>query len=102
MKALELYVVAVVHLGLIPAVGYPLAWHIKGTWRDNRVGRALMHKAIALAALFVVSVLSLWVTGLWFAIPYALTVTAVVWTMFRQFVVLLSVLREERRSHDPA
>lgn len=91
---LEVGVIAVVHIGLVPAVAYPLLWHLRATWHDSRIGRALMHKAVALAALFVVSVANVWLPGAWWAPVYAVTVTAVTWTLWRQFAVLRSVLRE--------
>ena len=92
---LELYVITVVHLGLIPAVAYPLRWRLARTgWRESKVGRALMRKAEALALLFVVSVLNVWLPGAWWAPVYAVTVTYVVVTLWRQYRVLHSVLRE--------
>lgn len=97
MRWLELYVVAVVHLGTIPAVLYPLHWRIaRPRWSGSRVGRALMRKAEALAVLFVVSVLNVWMPGEWWAPTYAATVTWVVYTITRQYLVLRSVLREDR------
>lgn len=97
---LEWYVVALIHLGTIPAVGYPLVWRWRGTWSHSRVGRALMRKAEALGLLFVVSLANVWVPGVWWAYTYALVVTWVVVTLFRQFWVLLSVLRDHRRAEN--
>lgn len=95
MKWLELYAITIVHLGTIPAVGYPLLWRLRGgDWHKSRVGRALMRKAEALAVLFVVSIVNVWVPGAWFVWVYCAALTWVVWTLTRQFVVLLSVLRE--------
>lgn len=97
MKWLELYVVAIVHLGLIPAVAYPLHWRLARTpWHRSRVGRALMRKAEALALLYVVSVANVWLPGRWWAPVYALTVTYVSATLWRQYLVLRAVLREDR------
>lgn len=99
-KNLELYVVVLIHLGAIPAVGYPVAWALRGTYRQSRVGRALMFKAASLAALFVVSLLGIWFGhGTWWAWLYAATLTVVTVALFRQFAVLLQVLREQGRSH---
>lgn len=94
---LEMYVVVVVHVGIIPAVGYPLVWRWRGTWSHSRVGRALMRKAEALGILFVVSILNVWVPGVWWSYTYAVAVTWVVVTLYRQFGVLLLVLREQGR-----
>lgn len=92
MKYLELYVVTIIHLGAIPAVLYPLVWHMRGKWRANRIGRALMHKAQALAVLFIISVAGIWIGhGTWWALVYAVTLTWVVWALWRQFVVLVQV-----------
>lgn len=97
MKYLELYLVVLVHLATIPAVGYPLAWSRFGTWRNNRVGRALMFKAASLGALFTVAVAQWWLPWGWLSYLYAAVVTAVTVALFRQFYVLLSVLREQKR-----
>jgi len=95
---LELFVVAIVHLGLIPAVAYPVHWRLNRTpWRESKVGRALMRKAEALALLFIVSVLNVWLPGVWWAPVYAITVTYVVVTLWRQYLVLRTVLRERAR-----
>lgn len=93
---LRWYVIAVVHLGLIPAVLYPLQWRLARTpWRESRVGRALMRKAEALGLLFVVSVANVWLPGRWWAPVYALAVTYVAITLWRQYLVLRTVLREQ-------
>lgn len=99
-KWLELFVTVVVVLGTIPAVGYPLAWGLRGTWRGSPVGRALMFHAISMAALFLVSVLNLVLPGAWFLYVYTVTVTAVVATLFWQFVVLLSEQRKQRNARE--
>lgn len=101
-KWLELWVTVMVVAGTIPAVGYPLAWGLRGTWRGTPVGRALMFHAASLAALFVVSVANLVLPGAWFLYVYTLTVTAVVVALFYQFGVLLSEQRKERKARERA
>lgn len=96
MSALDWYVVAAVHLGLIPAVLYPLHWRWhRGGWERSRVGRALMRKAEALALLFAVAVAGVWLPGRWYAPVYAAAVTWVSVTLWRQYLVLRAVLRED-------
>lgn len=100
MKYLELYLVVVIHLGAIPAVGYPVAWAWRGTFRQNKVGRALMFKAVSLAVLFVVTLLGIWFGHpLWWVFLYVAAVTYVSVALWRQFLVLLVVLREYGRNH---
>lgn len=96
MKWLTLYVVVIVHLGLIPAVAYPLLYHLYANWRGSRVGRALMFKALALAGLFVVSVAGFWLPWQWLQWVYAAVVTAVTLALSRQVFVLVSVFRDHR------
>lgn len=94
MTAVEWYLVAVVHLALVPALGYPVAWGARGTWRRNRVGRALMYKAASLGGLFAVAVAKFWWPSTWLTYIYAAMVTLVALSLYRQFWVLLSVQHE--------
>lgn len=99
MSTLDLYVVVIVHLGSIPAVAYPILYGRWADWRSSRVGRALMWKAVSLAALFVVSVANFWLPawGPFLLYPYALVVTAVTVALTRQVIVLIAVFREARK-----
>lgn len=100
MKYLELYLVVLIHLGTIPAVGYPVAWALRGTFRASKVGRALMFKAVSLASLFVTTVLGVWFDHpQWWYWLYTAVVTFVTVALWRQFLVLLVVLREYGRDH---
>lgn len=95
MSALDLYVAAMFHLGLIPAVAYPLLYNRWAKWRDNRVGRALMWKARALAALFAVSVFTYWWVWPFLQALYAAVLTGVTVALYRQVTVLVAVFRQK-------
>lgn len=98
MKYLEWVAIALIHIGCFPAVAYPIAWAWRGTWHENRVGRALMWKAASLGALYFISVLGVWFPGDWWLYPYVATLAVVTFALWRQLWVLLSVQREAGKS----
>lgn len=96
MSVIEIYVVAVVHLGLVPALLYP--WHYRRSpWRQSAVGRALMTKGLAVAALFAVGVVGFWWPFPGYQFIYAGVVTFVVAAIAYQY----RVMRELQRGPNP-
>lgn len=77
LTAVQLYAVVVVHIGTIFAVLYPWDYR-RSPWRSTASGPALMFFGVAIAALFVVSVLGFWWTFPGYDWIYAVVVTAVV------------------------
>ena len=96
MSPIEIYLVVVVHLGLLPAVGFPV-FYSRSPWRHD-VGKALMLKGCALAALFVVTVLGYWWPIPGFIYVNAAVVTLVVTGITYQFAVMRRLQREGK--HD--
>jgi hypothetical protein len=50
----------VIYYGALVANAYPILYAIRSPWRSSNVGRALMTKAVAIAALFDISIVNLW------------------------------------------
>lgn len=98
MKPIEVYIVAVVHVGLVVAIAYP-SFYLRSPWRSTEVGRALMTKGVALATLFAVSVVGYWWPFPGYLYFYAAAVTGVVGAMAYQFAVMR---RLQRRGRAPA
>lgn len=101
MSVLEYYMVVIVHVGLVPAVLFPLFYR-RSPWRSTEVGKALMLKGVALAMLF-----SLAVAGFWWPFPgydylYAGVLSLVVVGITYQFLVLRKLQRRGRATvtHD--
>ena len=94
-KWLDLYIIAVVHVGLIPALAYPL-FYARSPWRSTEVGKALMFKGASLGALFLLAVVGHWWPFPGYDLIYAVAVTGVVAAMSYQFVVLR---QQQRRGH---
>lgn len=97
MTLLEIYVVAIVHFGAVVATLFPL-YYSRSPWRSTDVGRALMVKGTAVAALFDVSVL-----GYWWPYPAggyvnAAVITAVVVGVTWQFLVMRRHQKRGRRA----
>ena len=92
MSPVEVYVVAVVHIGLLISLAYPWFYR-RSPWRSTEVGKALMTKGVALAALFLVSVVGFWWPLPGFEYIYAASVTAVVAAMAYQFRVMRRLQR---------
>lgn len=92
--------IAVVAFGSIYAVGFP--WHYrKSPWRDSEVGRALMTKGRAVAALFVSSLAIIalsWLLPVWLILAVQLVVNGYVVIGVRRHY---RVMREAQRNPDP-
>lgn len=94
---LEFYIITVVHIGAVIAVGAPLDYR-RSTWSDTEVGRAQMAKWVCLAALFLISILNFWWPfgdGWWYI--YAFVLTAVDAAMLWQWRVLRRIQRGGRK-----
>lgn len=100
MSAIEVYTLVVVHVGLIPAVGFPLFYR-RSPWRSTEVGKALMLKGAALAALFVVSIVGFWWPFPGYDYIYAAMLTLVVLGITYQFLVMRKLQRAGRHVHTP-
>ena len=92
MRPIEVYVVAVIHIGWLYSVLY-LLFYRRSPWREYPTGPALMWKARTWCALFTVSC-----AGFWWPFPgyeyiYAAGVTFVVGAMAYQFHVLRQLQR---------
>lgn len=87
MSALDLYLVVIVHVGMVPAIGFPL-YYRRSAWRSTNVGKALMFKGTALACLFTVAVVGFWWPFPGYRYIYALVVTGVVAGVTYQFLVM--------------
>lgn len=98
LSPIELYTVVVVHIGMIFAVLYPWDYR-RSPWRSSESGPALMFKAVALAALFVVGVIGFWWPFPGYDYIYAAVVTAVVAGIAWQRHVMRSLQRRSRRVH---
>ena len=100
MRAIEVYVVVIVHLGAIPANLFP-AFYSRSPWRSTAVGKALMLKGCALAALFDVSIAAYWCPWPGFAYFNAAAVTAVSLGIGYQFAVMRRLQIRGRDEHTP-
>ena len=95
MSAIELYLVVVVHLGVAPAVAFPL-YYRRSSWRSSEVGKALMLKGAAIAALFSLAVLGFWWPFPGYDYAYAAVVTGVVVGITYQFLVMRRLQKRGR------
>jgi hypothetical protein len=100
VSVLDLYVVAIVHLGAIPATLFPL-FYSRSPWQSTEVGKALMLKGCAVAALFDVGVLGFWWPFPGYALANALVVTFVVVGVTYQFAVMRRLQRQGRHVNTP-
>jgi hypothetical protein len=92
VTALEVYLVAVAHIGAVIAVAY--WWYYRRSpWHDYATGPALMWKARSLAALFTLAVVGYWWPFPGYAYLYAGVVTLVVGSMGYQFRVMRRLQR---------
>lgn len=101
MSWLELYGVVVIHLGTIPATLFPI-FYARSPWRSTDVGKALMFKGIAIAALFDATVANFWLgdfPGFTYLRPVIFT--AVVLGVTYQFLVMWSLQRKGRNVRTP-
>ena len=87
MSAIEWYTVIVVHLTLIPANGFPLFYR-RTDWRSTDIGKALMLKGCALAALYDIGVAGYWLPFEGYPYAYAAVVTVVGLAIARQLYVM--------------
>lgn len=97
LTPIEAYSVIVVHIGMVFAVLYPWEYR-RSPWRSSESGPALMFKAVALAALFVVSVVGFWWPFPGYDYIYAAVVTAVVVGIIQQRAVMLRLQHRSRAS----
>jgi hypothetical protein len=97
LSPVELYTVVVVHIGMVYAVLYPWDYR-KSPWRSTESGPALMFKAVALAALFVVGVVGFWWPFPGYDVIYAVVVTAVVVGIIQQRAVMRRLQHRSRVS----
>jgi hypothetical protein len=97
LTPVEFYTLVVVHIGTVFAVLYPLEYR-KSPWRSSESGPALMFKAVALAALFVVSVVGFWWPFPGYDLIYAVVVTAVVVGIIQQRAVMRRLQHRSRES----
>lgn len=87
MTWVEVYTIAVVHLGLLPVNAFPWFYR-RSPWRSTDVGKALMLKGCSLAALFDLGVLGFWWMFPGYDYMYAAVVTVVVVAIGYQFRVM--------------
>ena len=89
----EKYTIFIAHIGILPAVAYPLVY--RGLpWKQTSTGRALMNHARANALLFTIPLLGYWWPFPGFSQIYAAIVTYLVWSIGYQLLVLRRVKRE--------
>lgn len=100
MTLVEIYTVGLVHLTLIPANAFPLVYS-RSPWRSTDVGKALMLKGTALAALFDIGVLGFWWPFPGYAYLYAAILTLVSAGITYQFLVMRSLQRRGRNHVSP-
>lgn len=100
MSAVDIYTLVIVHLAAIPATLFPLVYS-RSPWRSTDVGRALMLKGSALAALFDVSILGFWWPFPGYVWIYAALVTLVALGITYQFVVMFRLQRQGRHHVSP-
>lgn len=100
MSWVEVYLLAVVHIGTIPAVGFPLFYR-RSPWRSTEVGKALMLKGASLAALFVLSIIGFWWPFPGYAYIHAAITTLVVVGITYQFAVMRSLQKRGRDNVTP-
>ena len=100
MSPLDIYLATIVHLGLIPAVGFPL-FYSRSPWRSTEVGKALMLKGTAIASLFTIAVVGFWWPFPGYGVLYAAVVTFVVVGITYQFLVMRSLQRKGRDTKTP-
>lgn len=100
MSPIELYTVAIVHLTLIPVNLFPLAYS-RSPWRSTDVGKALMLKGSALAALYDLGVVGFWWPFGGYAYFYAAVITLVALGITYQCVVMLRLQRRGRHYASP-
>lgn len=101
MTALDVYAVVIVHVGAIPAVLFPI-FYARSPWQRSAVGRALMTKGIAMAALFVATIANFWFgdfPGFEWLRP--IIFTAVVIGITYQFAVMTSLQHDGRDRETP-
>lgn len=95
MSPIQVFIVVIVHLGALPATLFPLVYS-RSPWRSTDVGRALMLKGCAVAALFDIAVVHYWWNFPGFHCLYALVVTAVALGVTYQFIVMTRNQRQGR------
>lgn len=100
MTWLEVWIVAVVHVGAVAACAYPVLYAHYADWRKHRVGRVLMFKARVLAALYAVSVLNFWWPFPGFYYIYAVVLTLLALALTRQTVALVRMFYRGRNDAD--
>ena len=89
---LEFYIIAIVHVGAVIAIGAPTDLN-RTAWRATEVGRTVMAKWTSLAALFTLSVANYWWPFGGFFYVYAVVLTAVDASMLWQWRVMRRVNR---------
>lgn len=100
MTLVEFYTVALVHVTLLPANAFPV-FYARSPWRSTDVGKALMLKGIALAALFDLGVLGYWWPFPGYAYLYAAVLTLVSVGITYQFLVMRSLQHRSRSYKSP-
>jgi len=96
VSAIMWFIVVVVHAGAIPATLFPLLYS-RSTWRSTDVGRALMFKGAAVAALFDIAIVHFWWNFPGYEYLYAAVVTSVAIGVTFQLIVMLRNQRQGRR-----
>jgi hypothetical protein len=96
----EIYAVALVHLTLLPANAFPLVYS-RSPWRSTDVGKALMLKGVAIAAMFDLAVIGFWWPFPGYEYLYAAILTLVTTGISYQFLVMWSLQRRGRYHHSP-
>lgn len=100
MTPIDVYTIAVVHIGLLPVNAFPLFYR-RSPWRSTDVGKALMLKGCALAALFDLGVIGFWWMFPGYLYVYAAVVTAVVVAIAYQFAVMRRMQHRGRHITTP-
>ena len=95
-----LYVVIAVHIFAIPALAYPLVYR-KSPWKSGPTGKALMHKARAVAALFAIGIIGFWWTHPGYYHLYALVITYLGCAITYQFLRMLQLKKIARKTDEP-
>lgn len=96
LTPIEAYTVAVVHIGVIFAVLYPWDYR-RSPWRTSESGPSLMFFGVAIAALFVESVIGFWWPWPGYEWLHAAVVTAVVAGLIQKRQVMRRLQRRAGR-----
>lgn len=97
---IEIYIVAIVHLTLLPVNLFPIHYS-HSPWRSSNVGKALMLNGTALAALYDLGVLGFWWKFGGYNYFYAAVITLVASAISFQYFVMRRLQKRGRHLVTP-